>query len=223
MSSFLLKAERVLTESTTTRVDRFLKNMGPSGRLIFTLDATGSRLATWDLASSLQAEMFREAASIGGLELQIVYYRGLGECVHTEWTTNSERLLRTMQKVQCRSGLTQIGRILDHAKKEKAPLVFVGDAMEESSDALVGKAGVLDMPAFMFQEGQDPLVEHVFRAIAHASKGAYARFDAGAGKRLSELLKAAAVYATGGITALEGRKDQASKLLIEQLKGPGNA
>ena len=166
--------------------------------------------------------MFREAASIGGLELQIVYYRGLGECVHTEWTTDSERLLRTMQKVQCKTGITQIGRILDHTKKEKAPLVFVGDAVEESSDVLVGKAGALDTPAFMFQEGQDPLIEHVFRAIAQASKGAYARFDAGAGKRLSELLKAAAVYATGGIAALEGRKDEASKLLIEQLKGSGS-
>ena len=100
-------------------------------------------------------------------------------------------------------------------------LVFVGDAMEESADVLVAKARCLGMPAFMFQEGQDPLVERVFRAIAHASKGAYARFDAGAGKRLSELLKAAAVYATGGITALEGRKDKTSKLLIEQLKGRG--
>ena len=126
-----------------------------------------------------------------------------------------------MQKVQCKAGLTQIGQILNHAKREKAPLVFVGDAMEESSDALVGKGGVLGMPAFMFQEGQDPLVERVFRDIAHASHGAYARFDAGAGKRLSELLKAAAVYATGGTTALEGRKDEASKLLIEQMKGPG--
>ena len=62
MSSFLLKTERSAAESTTTKVDRFLKSRGPSGRLIFALDATGSRLATWDLASGLQAEMFREAA-----------------------------------------------------------------------------------------------------------------------------------------------------------------
>ena len=86
----------------------------------------------------------------------------------------------------------------------------------------MGKAGRLGMPAFMFQEGEDRLAERVFRDIALASRGAYARFDAGAAKRLSELLRAAAIYATGGITALEDRKDEASKLLIAQMKGPGS-
>jgi hypothetical protein len=193
--------------------------------LIFALDATGSRRATWDLATGLQAEMFREAGSIGGLELQLIYYRGLKECVRTEWTTDTGRLLRTMRSVQCEAGPTQIEQILTRAAAETirekvSALVFVGDAMEENSDVLMAKAGALGMPAFMFQEGGDPLVERVFRAIARVSKGAYARFDAGAGKRLSELLKAAAVYAAGGTKALEDRKDETSKLLIEQMKGP---
>ena len=105
MSSFLSKTEKnQLTAQETTRVDRFLKSMGPSGRLIFALDATGSRRATWDLAMGLQAEMFREAGSIGGLELQLVYYRGIKACVQTEWTTDTGRLLRTMQQVQCEAG-----------------------------------------------------------------------------------------------------------------------
>ena len=100
MSSFLSKTEKTQLKphEITSRVDRFLRSMGPSGRLIFALDATGSRRATWDLASGLQAEMFREAASIGGLELQLVYYRGVGERVQTEWTTDSERLCE-----QCRA------------------------------------------------------------------------------------------------------------------------
>ena len=37
------------------------------GRLIFALDATMSRQPTWDQACQLQAEMFREAAIVGGL------------------------------------------------------------------------------------------------------------------------------------------------------------
>ena len=39
------------------------------GRLIFGLDATASRQPTWDTACQLQAEMFREATAVGGLEL----------------------------------------------------------------------------------------------------------------------------------------------------------
>ena len=42
------------------------------GRLIFGLDATASRQPTWDTACQLQAEMFREATAVGGLELQLV-------------------------------------------------------------------------------------------------------------------------------------------------------
>ncbi|MGB9313451.1 MAG: VWA domain-containing protein, partial [Pseudolabrys sp.] len=38
---------------------------GHRGRLIFALDATMSRQPTWDSACVLQADMFREAASIG--------------------------------------------------------------------------------------------------------------------------------------------------------------
>src|SRR5208282_1660812 len=114
--------------------------------------------------------------------------------VQTEWTTNPEQLLRTMQKVQCESGQTQIEQILTRAigetiRRSVNALIFVGDAMEEDRTTLVGKAsdlGALGVPAFMFQEGQDSWVERVFRDIALASKGAYARFDAGAGKRLGE-------------------------------------
>jgi hypothetical protein len=229
MPSFLSKTEeKQLKPREISRVDQFLRGMGPSGRLIFALDATESRRPTWDLAMGLQAEMFREAASIGGLELMLVYYRGIKECVQTEWTTDTGRLTRSMSSVQCESGPTQIEQILTRAANETrrqpvSALVFVGDAMEESPDVLVSKArnlGALNLPAFMFQEGNDPLVERVFRDIALASKGAHARLDAGAGKRLSELLKAVAIYAAGGTKALEDRKDEASKLLIGQMKRP---
>src|SRR5438128_7296066 len=53
---------------------------GRRGRLVFALDATMSRQPTWDTACRLQADMFREAAAIGGLDVQLVYYRGLAEC-----------------------------------------------------------------------------------------------------------------------------------------------
>jgi hypothetical protein len=181
---------------TSESLDRFLKGMkaihqGP-GRLILAIDATASRKPTWDLASQLQSEMFREVAAIGGLSLQLVYYRGFNECQASSWTSESGRLLRLMEKLDCLAGTTQIGRVLAHAKEEAAKqpvsaLVFIGDAMEESADILIARArelGRLGTRAFVFQEGRDPGVESAFRAIAHASGGAYGCFDAGAAKQL---------------------------------------
>src|SRR6516225_372663 len=52
---------------------------GARGRLIFALDATMSRQPTWDMACALQADMFREAASLGSLDIRLVYYRRLHE------------------------------------------------------------------------------------------------------------------------------------------------
>ena len=42
---------------------------GSKGRLVFALDATMSRQPTWDMACALQADMFREAAERGRLEI----------------------------------------------------------------------------------------------------------------------------------------------------------
>ena len=65
------------SQSTRSEIDAFLNKVkslapvtgtGERGRLIFALDATMSRQPTWDTACRLQADMFREAAAIGGLD-----------------------------------------------------------------------------------------------------------------------------------------------------------
>ena len=75
-------------------VDQFVKKLaampmvrvpGIRGRLMFALDATASRQPTWDIACELQAEMFSEAAALGGLDIQLAYYRGFGEFAATPW------------------------------------------------------------------------------------------------------------------------------------------
>jgi hypothetical protein len=132
-----------------------------------------------------------------------------------------------MEKIACRTGTTQIERVLIHAKNETAKqpvnaLVFVGDAVEENPDVLIAKArelGRLGTAVFMFQEGQDPTVQSTFRDIARSTGGAYGRFDAGAAQQLADLLKAVALFTVGGLRALEGRKDAGSVLLLDQLKG----
>ena len=65
---------------------------GGRGRIIFALDATQSRHETWDMAMGLQAEMFREVANAGGLEVQLLYYRGISECRASKWTTDTRHL-----------------------------------------------------------------------------------------------------------------------------------
>src|SRR6201991_1879924 len=112
---------------------------GQRGRLIFALDATMSRQPTWDTACRLQAEMFREAAAIGGLDVQLVYFRGLNECRASGWVSNGDRLANLMTRIDCRGGHTQIGKVLSHTRNENdrakvQALVYVGDAMEEKID-----------------------------------------------------------------------------------------
>ena len=222
------------TVSASTEVDAFLTKMQSltaktttvGGRLIFALDATASRQPTWDTACQLQADMFREVATIGGLSVQLVYYRGLSECRSSRWVTQPGHLAGLMERIMCRSGETQIGKVLAHARRETEllkvqALVFVGDAMEENPDILVrdaaalGRAGV---PAFMFQEGNNREVEQVFRDIARLTHGAYCRFDPGAARQLAKLLRAVAVYAAGGMAALESRTDAGAIKLLGQLR-----
>ena len=224
--------------SSRPEIDAFLaqvKGLGPAsasgqrGRLIFALDATMSRQPLWDTACRLQADMFREAAAIGGLDVQLVYYRGLGECRASRWVSQAERLGGLMERIDCRGGHTQIGKIIAHAKRETQvtkvqALVFVGDAMEEKLDDLchaAGELGLLGVPTFMFQEGHDPIAEQAFREIARLTRGAYCRFDPGAAHQLAELLRAAAAYAAGGMRALadlSAQRQAGAVKLIEQMR-----
>ncbi|HEX2215176.1 MAG TPA: VWA domain-containing protein [Xanthobacteraceae bacterium] len=202
---------------------------GSRGRLIFALDATMSRQPTWDTACRLQAEMFRAAAAVGGLDIQLVYYRGFNECRASPWVSQTDRLSTLMSAIDCRGGHTQIGKVLAHARRETTKqkvqtLVFIGDAMEEAIDdlsAAAGELGLLGVPVLMFQDGHDAVAERAFREIARLTRGAYCRFDAGAADVLGELLRAAAVYAAGGMRALDDlsqQRHQGARLLLQQLK-----
>jgi hypothetical protein len=198
------------------------------GRLIFALDATMSRQPTWDMAQSIQGEMFRTTAAQGGLDVQLVYFRGLGECRASRFVSGGEGLGALMSRISCRGGRTQIGKVLRHALDESragriGALICIGDAMEEQMDSLAaaaGQLGLLGVKAFMFQEGKDPVAQHAYREIARLTGGAYAAFDATAPKRLAELLAAAAAYAVGGRLELERRAGQgegAALLLLSQI------
>jgi len=198
------------------------------GRLIFALDATMSRQATWDLAQSLQARMFQVAADLGGLDVQLVYFRGFSECRASKFVSGGQGLGDLMAKIEVRGGATQIRKVLAHAREEArrakvGALVFVGDAMEENIDALLtiaGQLAIAGVKAFMFQEGDDPEAARAFQEIARLTGGAYGAFDASAAHRLEGLLRAAAAYDAGGRAGLEAQalKEDAARLLLRQMR-----
>jgi len=214
--------EQVLTIERTAPAGR-------RGRLIFALDATMSRQPTWDTACKVQADMFLEAQAIGGLDVQLLYFRGLNECRASRWVSEPAALAALMAQIDCRGGHTQIRKVLRHACNETGKarvqaLVYVGDAMEEAVDDLCARAGELGLhgvPAFVFQEGNDPDVEKAFREIARLTRGAYCRFNAGAAHELRELLRAVAAYAAGGMKALgdlSARHNAGAMRLLEQMR-----
>ena len=128
--------------SSASEVDAFLaevkakprpaRTTEDTGRLLFAMDATASREPTWGRALELQGQMFEEAAGLGGLEVQLCFYRGIREMRRSRWLKDAGSLRRAMAAVRCLGGLTQIERVLAHAVKEARDtrinaVVFVGD------------------------------------------------------------------------------------------------
>jgi hypothetical protein len=213
-------ADKKLTVPLRGDVRSFLDQLGKtpsvkarscSGRLVFALDATASREPMWQTARQLQCGMFDTAASLGGLEIQLCYYRGMSDFYASPWAVGADALRREMEGTQCIGGYTQIARVLEHVEREAhrqkiSALVFIGDCVEENVDFLCRRAGTLGLMgirAFVFQEGHDAAAESAFRQISKLTQGAYCRFDAGSADQLRELLGAVAAYAAGGLTALE--------------------
>lgn len=213
--------DKVPAQSSAKQVEAFLRQValapkvtpstGGRGRLVFAMDATASRRATWDEAQRIQAEMFRATASLGGLDIQLVFFRGLGECKASGWVSDTNVMLRLMRQVECVGGHTQIERVLKHTLAEARDgkvnaLIYVGDCLEESPDDVARRAGelsLLGVPIFAFQEGGEPRAKACFQDMARLTRGAYCSFDASSAATLRELLSAVAVYAAGGYRALE--------------------
>lgn len=222
---------------TPSQVDQFLESVAErtpaeppgnvGGRLIFAMDATASRQASWDRAMALQTDMFMGASSIGTLEVQLVFYRGYRECRSSTWVREASSLIKLMSKVSCVAGRTQLARVLEHALAEtrRRPvqaLVFVGDAAEEAIDPLgdlAGRMKLMGLPVFLFQEGNDTTASQVFATIASLSGGAHCQFNENSASELGELLNAVAAYAAGGKRALAQLSSQSARVtqLLEQL------
>jgi hypothetical protein len=207
--------------AVNSRLEKFFASVEfTHGRVIIAIDATASRQATWEMATKLQSKMFE---AITGLNVQVACYRGEGELIHSDFVSEPRALVDFMRPIRCKSGYTQIGRVLQHARQENHreqinALVLISDACEEPPGVLYDAARALRLPAFCFQEGDDNSVSAIYHEIARLTGGAVARFDAGAAGRLSDLLKAVAAFATGGAKALAEQRTEAARLLLTQIR-----
>ncbi|NBB69251.1 MAG: VWA domain-containing protein [Alphaproteobacteria bacterium] len=170
-------------ENTPARGDR-----GRRGRLVFAMDATASREPSWDRAVQVQGQMFLETQAQGGLDVQLVYFRGFDECRASKWVREPRALVDLMTKAPVDA------------------LVYVGDCCEEDVDRLghlAGQLGARGVRAFVFQEGHDPVATRAFRDIAKLTGGAHCQLSSTSPDELRQLLGAVAAYAAGGVAALE--------------------
>jgi ribosomal protein S11 len=208
----------------TQRVTDFLKKVSTArGRIAFVIDATGSREQSWDYAAQLQAEMFSEAAKLGGLELQVICFRGFDKVEASNWTADARELQSWMGRIRCETGHTKYARAFarvrqEHQQQPINAVIAIGDDLEEQPQELYDAVGGLGVPCFCFQEGDNPILREAFREMVRLTKGAYYAFNPNAIAQLRELLRAVAAFAVGGLTALADQRTDAARKLLGQLK-----
>ena len=208
-----------------------------SGRLIFVIDATGSRAEAWDVAQKTTANMFDDISklNLGKLAIRVLVFRGSSDpqdvVADTPWHTDAKKLQAGMKEIGCMGGSTQfVGsfkRILTEKAQDSDTIIMIGDSFEEEVKDVLKQADKFKAQksrVFAFHEGYDPHAESVFKDIAERTGGAFAKFDANS--NLSALMKAAAAFAAGGEKGLSRLASAGSKeagLLQSQLRlsGPG--
>jgi len=196
------------------------------GRLAFVIDATASREPTWDTASQLQAEMFSETAKLGGLEMVVIYFRGMDEVGASNSTSDARELHHFMGRIRCEGGYTKYARAFERVRQEhqRTPftaVIAIGDMLEEEPRTLYDAVAGLGVPLFAFQEGHDfrlpetLRLREAFQELARLTTGAYYAFDTNSVGQLRKLLQAVARYAVGDLTALA---DLRTGKLLGQMK-----
>ena len=201
-----------LPDRRTQRVAALLeKARAARARLIFALDATASRqpaLRT-DAACQLQSEMFAEAGKLGRAEIQLVYYRGPNECSHSAWTLDANELARAISRITCEGGHTKIRESPCPCAGRARPRECRGGdlhwrrARRGSIDALRRRRQrTSPILVFISRGRRSTRGQGLQKARWTDRRRAYEHFDPGAARKLAELLRAVAAFATGGLTAL---------------------
>ncbi|WP_235355384.1 vWA domain-containing protein [Aliterella atlantica] len=199
-------------------------------RLLFAMDATASREASWNIAKEITGAMFE--AVPGELDVALVYHSGGRLQQMTEFSSQAKAFLDKVQSVRCSAGGTALNQILDAATQAPGlkALIYIGDCFEENPALAVELAEQLKLRGvrcFMFHDsssqsqGYDTQgASRVFKEIARITGGALLPFHEKSPALVRELLAAIALYATGGIKALKQKTKllPAARLLLEQIQ-----
>lgn len=211
-----LEAERRLMSEALARLGRTndQRIARRAGRLIFGLDLTGSREPGLEQARIATAAMFDAIRNFSSIEVKLAYYRGTKECRESPWYPDAEVLRRSMLKLSCEAGNTQIAKLLRLALAQDEKLsavVFIGDHCEESASELTGLAERLQarkIPLFIFHEcadwdGMSLVAKPTFKRMADSTEGVYVEFKPDSGEVLKELLPTVAAFSTAGVAGVE--------------------
>ena len=156
--------------------------------------------------------MFEEAGKVGGLDVQLVYFRGFNECRASRWVSDTRALRDLMTGIDCRGGHTQIGKVLTHARtetgKRKVDVARLrrrraGGAdrrpCREGRRARPARRAALHLPGGPRPDGRArlPRTGAAYRAAPMRASTPTPPAS------LPQLLRAAAVYAAGGLRRLQ--------------------
>lgn len=229
--AFLSKVRQSKALTANTKKQTLAKALTQSGRsrLLFSMDATKSREASWNVAKEITGAMFE--AVPGALDVALTYHSGGRLRELTPFSDNAQAFLDKVQAVECQAGMTALNQILDEATRltRLKALIYVGDCFEENAEEALDLARLLKLKGvrcFLFhdsmsrRQGYDTdTAKLVFQQIARITGGALFPFDESSPGMVKALLEAIALYAASGMKALEAKTKflPAAKLLLAQM------
>lgn len=189
-------------------------------RLVFAVDATASREATWESARQITDKMFD--AIPGALDVALAVHGADRVHTFTEFSADVARFRTQASAVRCLAGETRLCELVQRALDAGGVKVmsYIGDAFEEDpleAFALADRCRLrgLKLVILADQAGEGTL--RVFRELADRTGGALLDFRSGALDLMGEVLGAVAALAVGGRKMLESKRTAGARLLLSHL------
>ena len=189
-------------------------------RLVFAVDATASRAATWRSAQKLTSRMF----SVIPDELDVALAVHGGDDVHTftAFCNDVDAFRKQAAAVTCRSGSTRLCNIMARTLDAGGVRVmsYIGDAFEEDAEEalqLADRFRLRGIQAVMLSDSAEGEALEVFRQIAERTGGALLDFRSSDVALMGELLAGVAALAIGGRKLLEAQPGAGARLLLTHL------
>lgn len=203
-----------------------LQSAAPRARLVFALDATGSRQVTWETCAVPLTDALLTALPGHQLDVALAWYGG-GRVTFTGFTSHLGTLRDRAAGVRPKAGRTQFLEILTRCvlQTEGVKVVcLVADTFEESPPLALKLADALKARGTRLLILHDSASQtfggaEIFAQMAERTGGAVLPFDASALPRMKDLVGAIGVLAVGGTPMLEARQETmpAAKLLLSHL------